>query len=78
MRLIDADKLRPYEFERNYIHIDELDNAPTVDAIPMSVIEDIKQAFVDYTNTIQYKDKHLIEIKDVIAIIDKHIGKESE
>ena len=29
-RLIDADELRPYQFDRNYIHIDELDNAPTV------------------------------------------------
>lgn len=30
-RLIDADKLRPYEYiTKNYIHIDELDNAPTI------------------------------------------------
>ena len=25
--LIDRDRLRPYQFDRNYIHVDDLDNA---------------------------------------------------
>ena len=86
MRLIDADKI--YEKMRNTFDMQELylpmhfqsliiDEAPTVDAIPMSVIEDIK-AEIDEKTEIHKDGEFYIKNIDVKRIIDKHIDPKGE
>lgn len=72
MRLIDADELN----KKAHICLTK-DVAPTVEAVPMSVIEDIKAEMKQVT------DMELLEYwhsrDKFLEIIDKHIsGKESE
>ena len=84
MRLIDADKLKadnplhmgqdvPYCTEETVEEI--IDNAPTVEAIPLSVIEDIKSEMTRFKNN---RTEETIKAIDLcLSIIDKHIsGKE--
>lgn len=54
------------------------DNAPTVDAVPMSVIEDIKQEIAEYKDdkVIHAERNEMIDI--VLQIIDKHTKGGSE
>lgn len=67
MRLIDAEALIN-STDKEYVHKYEVALAPTVDAVPISVIEDIKAE-------IRQKQWHLEvdSANQVIEIIDKHL-----
>ena len=83
MRLIDADYLKEYcQKHRGNINfpgtLPQLSDIPTVDAIPISVLEDIK-AEIEEISEPDYKyhgcgsDEMICEMKDVLEIIDKYI-----
>lgn len=82
MRLIDADKYREEMLKsREFDFFKTLDMQPTVKAIPMSVIEDIKAEIRQDKETIrlsEYSDDYdrsrYNALEDVFEIIDKHIN----
>ena len=81
MRLIDADKLHiPSE---EMISAMVIANAPTVNAIPMSVIEDIKAEIQTELDRETYGHDIITEqgirtgYLGTLSIIDKHIGGEN-
>lgn len=82
MRLIDADAMKELwqgcEIKGSISPL--LDVRPTVDAVPMSVIEDIKAEIEQRCCiTVGTENEPAMTIYDVFHIIDKHIsGKESE
>ena len=83
MRLIDADKLTPDRMTDKGLAISQsqIANTPTVDAIPKSVIEDIRAEFEKYQAEQDKQEMfHFLRMKmcdDFAEIIDKHInGKE--
>ena len=83
MRLIDADRLKEV-FERNtgYDYNDLIDIAPTEEAVPTSVIEDIKEelSHIDKPepHNIGYESGVYDGVQLAITTIDKHIsGKET-
>ena len=94
MRLIDADKLQEHSYEtlliigHNGYTDDCVKEAPTVDAIPISIIEDIKAEIKSICENTIYPpdDTFFREVVDedyffgleyAIKIIDKHTsGKE--
>ena len=76
MRLIDADELGEVVDSHGNVHWEDIEKAPTVDAVPRSVLEDIK-AEIEALETYEYDD--FIRMRAVLDIIDKHIsGKENE
>ena len=89
MRLIDADELKNSKRiigTSNYceycvVDVIDIDKAPTVDAIPISVLEDIKDEIIEKchglaTNIDEPYDEHdIIFADEVIEIIDKYISK---
>ena len=58
--------------------IELMEKAPTVDAVPMSVIEDIKAEIAEYKDdkVIHAERNEMIDI--VLEIIDKHISGGAE
>ena len=84
MRLIDADKLKadnplhmgqdvPYCTEETVEEI--IDNAPTVEAVPLSVIEDIKSEIWDSGMNFGGEYQGVwIRYRDIDNIINKHIS----
>ena len=63
--------------------IELMEKAPTVDAVPMSVIEDIKAEIDEIAQGHNpthdpFDGGYTMAIMDVLNIIDKHCGKESE
>lgn len=78
--------------QRAHIIMERLDNAPTVDAVPMSVIDEIKAEIeenyghcdiCEYFEDYDYEDNNISEyryvanVKDILQIIDKYM-KEGE
>ncbi len=87
MRLIDADKLTPdcdYEDGVFYaVSVGEIECAPTIEAVPLSVIEDIKaeidQKQYDFMADKDYDEGIRFGLMLAYQMIDKHIsGKEQE
>ena len=89
MRLIDADELKKHKYHDSNRHekavaVAHIDWSPTVDAVPLSVIEDIKTEIRARVFDIQAtSDKYFDGVDDVMdivdSVIDKHIsGKEQE
>ena len=87
MRLIDADKIR-YSWqidadgtEHDGVTLESVvDKIPTEEAIPLSVIENIK---AEIGNNVEWHFKNHQEdiaqiYSDCLNIIDKHLGKEQE
>ena len=78
--LIDCYILAELVDSHNNIHWEDIADMPKVDAVPMSVIEDIKaeiHAVMDMYKGCEYiGDKaRRDELWHVLEIIDKHIGK---
>ena len=77
MRLIDADELidkNAYDLDNNFVvDLCDIREAPTVDAVPISVIEDIKAE-------IRQKQWHLEvdSANQVVGIIDKFMESVSK
>ena len=86
MRLINADKLYPDTFGKGRLAVSQsqIADAPTVNAIPISVIEDIKaeiQSKADELQTkpeISYDSAFADGLECAVTIIDKHIGGDEE
>lgn len=87
MRLIDADKLRfrhqvkrntnttrPYTL--NCISFDEVQNAPTIKAVPIDVLDKIRDEIKRYNRLSYHYPCEMISIDTVLHIIDKYKEKE--
>ena len=90
MRLIDADKLKEQDFGDNYYAIKvEIDKAPTIQAVPIEVLQEIRQEIAEYGSIcVEYVARNqgdrdielLIEDvlrqakEQVLEIIDTHIS----
>lgn len=73
--LIDRYILAELVDSHNNIHWEDIADMPKVDAVPMSVIEDIKAEIAD----IYVGYRHGYEIRnDALEIIDSYIGKENK
>ena len=77
-------KLKKAECMQGYLKCSlRIKNAPTVDAVPMSVIEDIKtwiehwESEPETINTDPYQIGAIDMKKYVLRVIDKHCGKEN-
>lgn len=73
MRCIDADELlkQPLNlanYPSNFVHI-----APTVEAVPLSVIEEIKTELPEHSFWQDAGGEPLVAIRDVIEIIDRKV-----
>ena len=54
-------------------------NAPTVDAVPMSVLDDIKAEITEYMNDCATTSEYTrLGFQTSLNVIDKHIGERSE
>ena len=90
-RLIDADKfiedgcqefcgcsLNECPFKTYCLDTRSILKAPTVEAVPMSVIEDIKVE-IGWMNSAAYMGEYNKGLQDALKVIDKHIsGKEKQ
>ena len=85
-RLIDADEVKShFDDSGTYAWVikDIIDKSPTVDAIPMSVLEDIKaeiQMVMDLYKGCEYiGDKaRCDELGHVLEIIDRHMSRKEK
>ena len=78
MRLIDADKLMDYcrNHKNRSADCNDIARFPTVNAIPISVIENIMAEIQSLRGcSCEWSDGIIDDIED---IIDKHLGKEQE
>lgn len=79
MRLIDADKLMTfmtYDYSGEEIVLaEDITNAPTVKAMPMSVIKELGEDMRIAQKGIRDK-KVLLGFNMAVALCNKHIGKE--
>ena len=80
MRLIDADELKKHKYHNtktceNAVAVAQIDWMPTVDAVPMSVIEDIKAELISLWGNDPCSNECGC-LDEVLQIIDKHIEKE--
>lgn len=79
MRLIDADvfvhNVVKYSHQSTKTIGQALADTPTVDAIPKSVIEDIKADLRMIDASMVYK---VWSCEEIIRFIDRHIGKEND
>lgn len=75
MRLIDADKLMTYDYNGEEIVLaEDITNAPTAEAIPMSVIKELGDDLRIAQKGIVDK-KALIGFNMAVALCNKHIGE---
>ena len=83
MRLIDADKLRfrhtvkcnsnttrPYTL--NCISFDEVQNAPTIQAVPIDVLDKIRAEIADLDDAEYEFEGYYKAVTDALQIIDKY------
>ena len=80
MRLIDADKLYPDTFGKGRLAVSQsqIADAPTVQAVPIEVLQEIRQEITNLVKAypfIDHKDAYVKE-DEVLEIIDRY--KESE
>ena len=61
MRLIDADKLKHHFYVLRYVHSYDIDNAPTVKAIPIEQLLNILPQYDDYIHTKTYPYNETME-----------------
>ena len=78
MRLIDADKLKEHDFGDDYYVIKaEIDTEPTVQAIPIEVLDKIRDEIERKAHSGQWSDATMYGMLKAVAIIDKY-RKEQE
>ena len=76
MRLIDADKLYPDTFGKGRLAVSQsqIADAPTVQAVPIEVLQEIRQKISNLVKTypfINHMNAYVKE-KEVLEIIDKY------
>ena len=79
MRLIDADELKKHKYHDSNRHekavaVAHIDWSPTVDAVPVSVIEDIKAEIKSQMDD----DDYFCGASLALQIVDKHIGRKEQ
>ena len=77
MRLIDADKIHPDVLSKKGLCItqNQLANAPTIDAVPVSVINDIQEEIDDEWYRVKRESYERAEGLELASeIIEKHIS----
>ena len=73
MRLIDADKLKEHDFGDDYYVIKaEIDTEPTVQAIPIEVLDKIRDEIERKAHSGQWSDATMYGMLKAVAIIDKY------
>lgn len=87
MRLIDADKFEAFVIRTNgdeefvngvqYV-LEKIDNAPTVKAIPLERVEQIRNEIERKAHSGQWSDATMYGMLKAVAIIDKAIKEVSE
>lgn len=80
MRIIDADELQKVSIELSKKRILLVDMAPTVQAVPIEVLQEIRQEIADakLPNDDEICKANNYGLNTALVIIDKHIAERSD